>query len=312
MALLKTSLIHFDAAIRHGSIRKAAESLNVASSAMNRQLLQLEQEIGVELFERLPRGIRPTAAGGVLLSYIRRWGREVALVKQEIGSLSGGVRGTIRIAAAETFTEDLLPNAMMKLQATFPHVSYTLISGDNQRITNELLAKEADLVLAYDVSDHVRAERAYSIIDPIGIITTPDHPLSRKEVATQADIAEWALIAPGDDWLRHSGLKHIFEAEQAPGRIVARAERPGILKALVRAGLGIAFLSLLGVEKEVSEGKLAWIPLGPGIMEPAQISLLIPRGRVQPVYMMEFIEIVKGELSDYLRVNRQCSATLQA
>jgi DNA-binding transcriptional LysR family regulator len=47
MALLKTSLIHFDAAIRHGSIRKAAESLHVASSAMNRQILQLEFEMGV-------------------------------------------------------------------------------------------------------------------------------------------------------------------------------------------------------------------------------------------------------------------------
>ncbi|ASW09993.1 LysR substrate-binding domain-containing protein [Rhizobium sp. 11515TR] len=89
--------------------------------------------------------------------------------------------------------------------------------------------------------------------------------------------------------------------------IVARAERPGILKALVRAGLGIAFLSLLGVEKEVSEGKLTWIPLGPGIMEPAQISLLTPRSRVQPVYMMEFIEIVKSEMSEHLRVNRQGS-----
>jgi len=304
LALLKTSLIHFDAAIRHGSIRKAAESLNVASSAMNRQLLQLEQEIGAQLFERLPRGIQPTAAGGVLLSYIRRWNREATLVKQEIGGLSGGVRGTIRIAAAETFTEDLLPIAMTRLQVAFPRVNYTLISGDNQRITNELLAKEADLVLAYDVSEHVRAERVLSITDPVGIITAPDHPLSRKEVATRADIAEWALIAPGDDWLRHSGLKHVFEGEQPPGRIVARAERPGILKALVRAGLGIAFLSLFGVDKEVSEGKLAWIPLAADIMEPALISLLVPRGRVQPVYMMEFIEIVKRELSEYQTVNR--------
>jgi DNA-binding transcriptional LysR family regulator len=305
LALLKTSLVQFDAAIRHGSIRKAAESLNIASSAMNRQLLQLELEVGAQLFERLPRGIRPTAAGGVLLSYIRRWNREAALARQEIGSLSGGMRGAIRIAAAETFTEELLPNAMVRLQATFPHVTFTLISGDNQRITNELLAKEADIVLAYDVNEHVRAERVYSVIDPIGIITAPDHPLSRRAVVTRADIAEWALIAPGDDWLRHSGLKLLFEGEQAPGRIVARAERPGILKALVRSGLGIAFLSLFGVEKDVSEGKLAWIELASGILEPARISLLVPRGRVQPIYIMEFVEIVKRELDAYKDANRR-------
>lgn len=303
MALLKTSLIHFDAAIRHGSIRKAAESLHVASSAMNRQILQLEFEMGVELFERLPRGIRPTAAGGVLLAYIRRWNREASLVKQEIGSLRGGIRGTIRIAAAETFTEDALPRAMTQLQAQFPHVDYTLISGDNHRITNELLAKEADIVLAYDVGSHIRAERVHSITEPIGVITAPDHPLSHRPEATLADIAQWPLIAPGDDWLRHSGLKLLFDGEQALGRIVARAERPGILKALVRSGLGIALLSWLGAEKEVAEGKLAWVPLADGIMEPARISMLLPRGRVQPVYMMVFIEILKRELIDFLQVN---------
>jgi DNA-binding transcriptional LysR family regulator len=304
MALLKTFLVHFDAAIRHGSIRKAAESLNVASSAMNRQLLQLEHEMGVELFERLPRGIRPTAAGGVLLAYIRRWNRESALIKQEISSLSGGVRGTIRIAAAETFTEELLPRAMVRLQASFPHINYTMISGDNQRITNELLAREADLVLAYDVSDHVRADRIHSFLDPVGIITVPDHPFSRMEKVTGADIADCALIAPGDDWLRHSGLKHIFEGEQAPGKIVAKAERPGMLKALVKAGLGIAILSRLGAEKEVSEGQLAWTPLDERVMEPPRVSVLVPRGRVQPIYFMEFIKLIKQDLMDYTRANK--------
>lgn len=303
MALLKTALVHLDAAVRHGSIRKAAESLNVSSSAMNRQLLQLEQEVGVELFERLPRGIRPTAAGGVLLAYVRRWQRESSLLRQEIGSLAGGIRGTIRIAAAEGFTQDLLPNAMARLQTRFPHVNYTLISGDNQRITNELLAREADLVIAYDVSDHVRAQRVHTFIDPIGIITAPDHPLSQRDTLRLGDIAESPLIAPGDDWLRHSGLRYLFDNDRAPGRVIAKAERPSILKALVRHGLGIAFFSQVGAEKDVSEGKLAWIPLEKGIIEPTRISVLLPLGRIQPVYTMEFVEHIKQDLIDYKRVN---------
>lgn len=303
MALLKASLISFDAAIRYGSIRKAAESLNVASSAMNRQLLQLEHEMGVQLFERLPRGIRPTPAGGLLLAYIRRWSRESLLARQEIGSLLGGARGTIRIAAAETFTEELLPRAMTRMQALYPHVGFTLISGDNQRITNELLAKDADLVLAYDVNSHIRADRVHTFTDPIGIITTVDHPLPRKGNITLADIAEYPLVAPGDDWLRHSSLNFMFEGEQAPGRIVARVERPGMLKAMVKAGLGIAFLTRLGAEKEVAEGKLTWTQLDKSIMSPPRISMLVPRGRVQPVYVMEFIDLLRQDMIAYTQAN---------
>ncbi|MCM2292361.1 LysR family transcriptional regulator [Allorhizobium sp. BGMRC 0089] len=297
MALLKTSLIHFDAAIRYGSIRKAAESLNIASSAMNRQLLQLEHEMGVQLFERLPRGIRPTPAGGVLLAYIRRWNRESLLARQEVGSLSSrGARGTIRIAAAETFTEDMLPRAMARLQARFPNVGFDVKSGSNQRITDELMAREADLVIAYDVSDHIRAEYVLTCLDPIGVITAVDHPLSRKRQVTLTDLAEYPLIAPGDDWLRHSALKPLFSGDQVPGRIVVTVERPGMLKSMVKAGLGVALLSRLGVEKEVLEGKLSWTPMVGGVMDTPKISVLVPRGRVQPVYMMDFIELIVQDL----------------
>lgn len=306
--LLRPALRYFDVACRMGSMRKAADELHVASSAVNRQLLILEKEFGVELFERLPRGIRPTQAGEVLLAHIRRWSRESLLLKQEIGSLRDGVRGTIRIAAAETFTEDVLPRAMAKLQAHYPHVDYTLISGDNHRITSELLAKDADVVLAYDVSENIRAEIVYSTAEPIGIIATPDHPLASHSVLTLDQCAQYPLIAPGRDWLTNSGLNVLFQSEQALGRIVAHAERPGILKALVCAGLGIAFLSSLGVGKEVSEGKLVWLPLAKGVIEPARITLLAPKGRSLPRYLAKFIEILKVEFADYVRVNTR-SAT---
>ncbi|BCH33377.1 LysR family transcriptional regulator [Mesorhizobium sp. L-8-10] len=303
MALMRTTLVYFDFAARFGSIRKAADVLHVASSAVNRQLLLLEEEMGVPLFERLPRGIKPTAAGEILLANVRRWNREAMLLKQEIGSLRDGVRGTIRIAAAETFTEDVLPRAMTKLQSHFPHVDYTLISGDNHRITSELLAKEADVVLAYDVSEKIKAEVVHTVVEPIGIIATPDHPLSGRTVLTLAECARYPLIAPGRDWLTNSGLNVLFQGDHALGRIVAYAERPGILKALVRAGLGIAFLSSLGVEKEVSEGKLVWIPLEKSVIEPARITMLVPKGRVLPGYLSAFVDVLKDEFMDYVRVN---------
>src|SRR4051812_19981729 len=65
-------LTYMDAVARHGSIRKAAEALHIASSALNRRILDLEDELGTLLFERLPRGVRLSAAGELFIGYVRR------------------------------------------------------------------------------------------------------------------------------------------------------------------------------------------------------------------------------------------------
>jgi DNA-binding transcriptional LysR family regulator len=296
VALTRTALRYFDEAIRHGSIRKAADHLHVASSAVNRQLLQLEAEMDVKLFERLPRGIRATAAGEVVLGYLRRWNREAVSLNRDLAALRGGVRGTIRIAASESFTDELLPRAMHELQARFPQVDFSLISGDNYLITSQLMARDADVVLAFDVSHDVRAEVAATITSPLGVITLPDHPLARLRQVTLGDCAPYPLIVPGAAWLQHSGLNVLFSEENLPDRVVARAERPGMLKALVRAGLGIAYLTALGVERDIEERKLAWTPFAPGTIKHATISLMVPRGRIPPLHTQTFIDILKREL----------------
>jgi DNA-binding transcriptional LysR family regulator len=297
MALTRTALRYFDEAIRLGSIRKAADSLHVASSAVNRQLLQLEDELDVRLFERLPRGVRATAAGEVLLGYLRRWNRETISLNRELAALRGGVRGTIRIAASESFTDELLPRAMHELQLHYPQVDFSLMSGDNYLITSQLLARDADVVLAFDVRDDVRAQIATTITSPLGVITLPDHPLARQSEVTLQDCAPYPLVVPGSDWLQHSGLNVLLQDSNLPSTVVARAERPGMLKALVRAGLGIAYLTALGVERDVEERRLAWTPLVPGTIKPATISLLLPRNRALPAYAQRLVEILERELN---------------
>lgn len=309
MALTRTALRYFDEAVRCGSIRKAADHLHVASSAVNRQLIQLESELDVKLFERLPRGIRATTAGEVVLNYVRRWSREAISLNRDLGALRGGARGTIRIAASESFTDELLPRAMHELQLRFPQVDFSLISGDNYLITSQLMARDADVVLAFDVSADVRAQVVATITSPVGVITRPDHPLTRIRQLSLRDCAPYPLIIPGNAWLQHSGLNVLIQEDNPPAHVVARAERPAMLKALVRAGLGIAYLTALGVERDVAEQQLAWTPLAPGIIKPATISLMAPRGRKQPVYATSFIEIVKRELEQLAMADeRQRSA----
>ena len=296
MTIIKTGLLYFDKAIKDGSIRKAAENLNIASSAVNRQLLQLEEELGVELFERLPRGIRPTAAGEALLNYVRQWNRDASQLRHEIGRLKGGVRGTIRIAAAESITVDILPRAMTRLQSRFPLIDFTLISGDNYSIKSALLAKDADVVCAFDVSGGSRTDTIFSGQSKVGVITQPGHPLAKLDEVTLSDCVPYPIIAPTEEWLNHSIIRELIQETDAPLQIAARVERIGMLKNLVQAGLGVAFISRTGFEDELTQGKLAWTPFADGVIRPTTISLLAPKGRVLMPYIRSFIDLMKEEL----------------
>ena len=299
MALIKTGLLYFNQAVRDGSIRKAADRLQVASSAVNRQLLQLEKEFGVELFERLPRGIRPTAAGEVLLAHIREWNQDVEKLRQEIGRLKGGVHGTIHVAAAESITTEILPAAMAKLQAEYPQIDFNLISGDNYFIKSALLAKDADLVCAFDISPSPRTETVTSIKSQIGVITPVGHALSKQSQVSISDCLDYPLIAPCQSWLNHSVLKHLIEESGMPFQIAARVERIGMLRNLVRAGLGIAFMSPIGFQQDIEDKKLAWVPLADGVIKPTTISLLIPKARHLPDYVYALTEFLKIELESF-------------
>ena len=296
MALIKTGLLYFNQAVREGSIRKAASKLQVASSAVNRQILQLESELGVELFERLPRGIRPTAAGEVLLSHIREWSQDVEKIRQDIGRLKDGVRGTIHIAVAESITQDILPRALLKLQKLYPGIDVDVISGDNYFIKSALLAKDVDLVCAFDVTGTSRTETVASIEAPIGIIAHAQHALAKKSAVSLSDCLDYPIIAPHQNWLNHSLLRELFERPELEFQIAARVERIGMLRNLVQAGLGIAFLSSIGLEQDIEDGKLIWVPLAEGISKPTHVALLIPKGRILANYTHAFIGLLKAEL----------------
>ncbi|WP_158270854.1 LysR family transcriptional regulator [Thalassorhabdomicrobium marinisediminis] len=288
---------YFAQAVRDGSIRRASENLNIASSAVNRQLLLLEEEFGAPLFLRLPRGIKPTPEGSLVLEYIRRWQDQDRVLEEEIAALRGGVRGTIRIAAAESITETILPQAMSEFREQYPKVDFTLISGDNFFLTSELTSKEAEVVIAFDVQDRLRASFVHEITSPLGIICSPNHPLAAKKEVSLADCSFYPMIIPGDAWLQNSGLSGIMSDAIRDEQIAVRAERPGMLKAMVASGIGVAMLTYLGVEREIDEGRLSWVPLVSGIIRPAVISVLVPKDWTPATSSRVFLDILIRELS---------------
>src|SRR5882757_6185023 len=168
---------------RYGSIRKAADALNVASSALNRQILDLETDLGSPLFERLPRGVRVTSAGEAFLVYARLVISELKAVESRIEQLRGLVRGQVSVAAAESVAGELLPSAVTRFQATHPNVRFHVRNGAPEELVEALVADQVDLILMHDAPRKKDVAIVAVARQALCAMVVPDHPLaSRDEV----------------------------------------------------------------------------------------------------------------------------------
>jgi len=141
-------LRYVDEVARTGSIRKAADQLNVTASAVNRRIMDLEEELGAQLFERRPRGVRLTAAGEVFVHYLREQDGGVERMKSQIEDLRGLRRGTVRIACSQALALDFLPREIAAFRARHPMVGFGVSVLDHEQAMTALAEKvRAELAL---------------------------------------------------------------------------------------------------------------------------------------------------------------------
>ena len=115
-------LTYVDEVARTGSIRKAASHLNVAASAISRQILALEAQLGTPIFQRLPKKLILTAAGEVLIGHVRQTLKELTRAQAKIEELKGLRRGEITVALMSGLASNLVPGTVKEFRLTNPRV----------------------------------------------------------------------------------------------------------------------------------------------------------------------------------------------
>ena len=116
-------LTYFVEVARQGSVRKASEHLNVSASAIDRQILAAEEEMGVPLFNRLPGGMRLTTAGEFLLRGALDWQKDFTRINGQIGDLSGLRRGQVRLAVIEALAHGFLLRIISTMRTQYPGIA---------------------------------------------------------------------------------------------------------------------------------------------------------------------------------------------
>jgi DNA-binding transcriptional LysR family regulator len=294
MRLHSQALRYLSEVARSGSIRKAAEQLNVASSAVNRYILKLEAELGVPIFERKYRSLRVTPAGQLLLDHIRRTLHDAEKTQEEIGELKGSRRGTVRLVVIEGLATDLLPHTLVAFREKYPLINFNVEVLPSASVANALLEHHADIGIAFNTPACKGIKREQIAELSVGVLTQPMHPLASQETVTLADCTRYPLIMASNAL----SLAPVIEAALLGGELDPEAlittNSAAAVKAMVEAGLGIGFKSALGIEGDVVAGRLAFRNLSGSRLE-QRLYLLTRQGSALPPsanYLIEHIRTV--------------------
>jgi DNA-binding transcriptional LysR family regulator len=189
-------LDYVDEVARARSIRKAAEHLNVTASAVNRRIADLEIELGAPLFERLPRGVRLTAAGEVFVDYLRKQSGEVERMKSHIEDLKGLRRGTVRIACSQALALDFLPRVIADFRKTHPLVEFDIKVVDHEYAMTALANFEVDLILVFRPPFMANFHPLITLEQRLAAVMAKGHPLAARRKVRLRDCAEYPVALP--------------------------------------------------------------------------------------------------------------------
>ena len=145
-------LRYFEAVVEEGSIRRASERLHISASAVNRQILKLEDHLGVQLFERRPAGMRLTDAGRLVLRHARDTLHDFARLRGDIDNLRGIVSGDVTIATLDSPAVHFLPEAVAQFVAMHPAVQVRVTACDPVEAMHAVSLGTADLGLTFSPS----------------------------------------------------------------------------------------------------------------------------------------------------------------
>lgn len=248
---------YIDAIARTGSIRKAAEQLAITPSALNRRVLGLEDELGVQIFDRLGRGVRLSTAGELLIDLIRKHLSEADLLKSRIADLSGLRRGHVSVACSQAVLPYFLPDQIQKYQLAFPQPTFSAYNLDGPEAADALLSYAADIAIVFDPLRHSDFQTVCAVPQPIHAFMAADHPLASLDSVSLSECLDYPLALPTDRYAVRQTLQ--AHADRISIRLEPSIEADSyvLLQRFVRQTSAVAFELQIGLPTATSGGLVA-------------------------------------------------------
>ena len=245
-ALDPRRLLVLEAVVRHGSMTLAAEHLDYSPAAVSQQIAALESQAGTALLERLPRGVRPTAAGRIAVVHAAAISAHLAATHREMAALARGDEGQLRVASFAAASAGLLPVSLAALAVTRPDVRLSVehrdaaaaVAGVRNAEVDVALITDFDPDVAFDLSELDAQVLGFDVV--LAMLPT-GHPLARDAVVALDDLVDAPWIQTRDALCVATAARSDTDGDRVP-KIATHTDDHAATRALVAAGLGMTLI----------------------------------------------------------------------
>jgi DNA-binding transcriptional LysR family regulator len=238
-----------------GSFTASGRKLHVSQSAISRQILLLEEELGEPLFLRVGRQVRMTPAAESLVQL----GQRVFLdVRETVGAITDRtreLRGTLRLSGGMTVCLYVFPPLLKHLRRVHPHLDVRLTVATAGRSVQEIRGGRVDaglLTLPVQESDLVTVP---VLREELLLVTTPTHPLARRRKVAPPDLDGQPFVLFEVGSATRKVIDQFFATEKIEPTIVMDTENVEIIKAMVKTGMGVGIVPYQAIAREVRAGQ---------------------------------------------------------
>ena len=255
MHLTLRQLKVFDAVARHLNYTRAAEELHLTQPAVSMQVKQLEESLGVALFEQLGKRIHLTEAGTEVLDYARSVTQQLDELEGVLNRMKGLGGGRLRISVATT-ANYFIPTLLGTFSRRYPDVTISLDVTNRETLLRQLAENTVDLVVMGQPPTEADVDAEAFLDNPLVVVAPPDHPLAKEQKIPLTRLQEEIFLVREPGSGTRIAMERFFSERGMKLRTGMEVGSNEAIKQSVQAGLGLGLLSRATIEQELTLKRL--------------------------------------------------------
>ncbi|GCE28707.1 LysR family transcriptional regulator [Dictyobacter alpinus] len=252
-------LATFQVVAKHCSYMRAAEELHFSQPAVSAQIRQLEESLGLKLFDKLGRKTHLTHAGEELYRYTQKISALIDETLETMESLRSPQYGRLSVGADTTVGTYVIPSLLGKFRHIYPHVEITLEVVNRGYLVDDLLHNRIDLVIMGKIPAEAPVYSAPFAPNELVLIAPPTHRLAGCVNVPMTDLAREHFLLREVGSGTRAALEGAFQAAGLPLQVSMQVGNNSAIKQSVAAGLGIALISRVAIDMELETRRLVML-----------------------------------------------------
>jgi len=279
-----------ETARHHFSLTRAAQAIGTSQPALSRGILELEAELGVDVFVRHGKRILGlTEPGRDVLARAERVLAEIAGIEQVTADFRARDAGELRVATTHTQARYVLPAVVREFRKRYPAVRLTLLQGSPNQITQLVTSREVDFAIATEVPEEAEGLLSIPAFEWEHVVIVPSkHPLANQPLSLQA-LVKYPIVTYVEEFAGRRRIDRAFADAGLRPDVVLAAIDSDVIKTYVDVGLGVGIMTGLAYDASRDRGLVA-MPAG-GLFGMNHVRLAVRRDAFLRGFALSFIEL---------------------